>query len=140
MVAIAGAIVTIIGMVSFFTAFGGFEPPRQFWCAFVGIPLLGIGIGISKFAYVGAVARYVAGEVTPIGKDVVNYMADGTKESMRDVAAAVAGGWREGMNSTEPASAQTSGAPTAEVKVRCQKCHALNDESAKFCNQCGAAL
>jgi hypothetical protein len=26
------------------------------------------------------------------------------------------------------------------VKVRCLKCHALNDEAAKFCNQCGAAL
>jgi hypothetical protein len=27
-----------------------------------------------------------------------------------------------------------------QVKIRCQRCHALNDESAKFCNQCGAAL
>ena len=26
------------------------------------------------------------------------------------------------------------------VKVRCPKCRALNDESAKFCNNCGAAL
>jgi len=26
------------------------------------------------------------------------------------------------------------------VKVRCLKCHALNDETAKFCNQCGAPL
>jgi hypothetical protein len=30
--------------------------------------------------------------------------------------------------------------PAPQVKVRCQKCHALNEESAKFCNQCGAAL
>ncbi len=26
------------------------------------------------------------------------------------------------------------------VKVRCSKCKALNDERAKFCNQCGAAV
>ena len=30
------------------------------------------------------------------------------------------------------------GAP--QVKVRCRACQALNDEAAKFCNQCGAAL
>lgn len=28
----------------------------------------------------------------------------------------------------------------SKVKVRCQKCRALNDESAKFCGQCGAAV
>ena len=27
-----------------------------------------------------------------------------------------------------------------EVKVRCRSCQALNDEGAKFCNQCGATL
>lgn len=26
------------------------------------------------------------------------------------------------------------------AKVRCPKCHALNDQSAKFCNQCAAPL
>jgi hypothetical protein len=26
------------------------------------------------------------------------------------------------------------------VKVRCQGCHALNDELAKFCNQCGKSI
>jgi hypothetical protein len=30
--------------------------------------------------------------------------------------------------------------PAPQVKVRCRRCHALNDESARFCNQCGAAL
>jgi hypothetical protein len=32
------------------------------------------------------------------------------------------------------------GNPQAQVKVRCQKCQGLNDEAAKFCNQCGAAI
>src|SRR5262249_852674 len=30
--------------------------------------------------------------------------------------------------------------PEPQVKVRCQKCQALNDEAAKFCNQCGSAI
>jgi hypothetical protein len=30
--------------------------------------------------------------------------------------------------------------PSPEIKVRCRKCQALNDESAKFCNQCAAPL
>lgn len=31
-------------------------------------------------------------------------------------------------------------APEPQVKVRCRKCQTLNDETAKFCNQCGSAL
>jgi hypothetical protein len=30
--------------------------------------------------------------------------------------------------------------PAPQVKVRCRRCQALNDESARFCNQCGTAL
>ena len=31
-------------------------------------------------------------------------------------------------------------APPAQVKVRCRQCQTLNDETSKFCNQCGAEL
>ena len=76
-------------------------PPRFFWCAFVGLPLMGLGGTICKFAFMGAVSRYIANEVAPVGKDVVNYMAEGTKGAVRDVAVAVgdrlrAGGALEG--------------------------------------------
>jgi RNA polymerase subunit RPABC4/transcription elongation factor Spt4 len=30
--------------------------------------------------------------------------------------------------------------PEPQIKARCQKCQTLNDETAKFCNQCGAAI
>jgi RNA polymerase subunit RPABC4/transcription elongation factor Spt4 len=30
--------------------------------------------------------------------------------------------------------------PEPLVKVRCLKCQSLNDETAKFCNQCGSAI
>lgn len=32
------------------------------------------------------------------------------------------------------------GSPKQVVKIRCSKCKELNDEKAKFCNQCGTAL
>jgi hypothetical protein len=30
--------------------------------------------------------------------------------------------------------------PPPVVKVRCRRCQALNDESARFCNQCAVSL
>jgi hypothetical protein len=127
-VVILGLIFTAIGIGSFFSAFGTFQPPRYFWCAFVGFPLLAVGIAICRFAFLGAVTRYMADEVAPVGKDVVNYMAEGTKDAVRDVAAAVGEGLREG-------------SATHEVRiVRCHKCNTDNEASANFCKACGAAL
>jgi hypothetical protein len=117
-----------VAMVSFFSAVGGGGPPRYFWCAFLGMPILGVGIAACKFAFMGAVARYAAGEVAPVARDTINYMADGTKDSIRTVAQAAAEGLRGGTNAPGPA------------QVRCHKCNALNDADAKFCDNCGAAL
>lgn len=127
-VIIVGLIFTAIGIGSFFSSFGSFEMPRYFWCAFVGIPLLGLGSLICKFAFMGAVSRYVANEIAPVGKDVVNYMAEGTKDAVRDVATAVGDGLRGGAFAME-----TRG-------VRCHKCNADNEARANFCNGCGASL
>ena len=35
---------------------------------------------------------------------------------------------------------EPAAAPAPVVKVRCRACSALNDEHAKFCNQCAAAI
>jgi hypothetical protein len=122
---VVGLILTAIGLVSFFSAFGSFSPPRYFRCALIGLPMTGIGLSICKFGFMGAVTRYVAGEVAPVGKDTINYMADGTKEAVRDVAATVADGIRSGA--------------TAEAAA-CPKCNAENDPDARFCKNCGAPL
>jgi hypothetical protein len=137
-IVIIGGLFTIVGFGSFFSSFAGFhssvggfrspEPPRLFWCAFIGLPLLGLGTMICKFAFMGAVGRYMANEVAPVGKDVINYMADGTKDSIRDVASAVGEGLR-------------AGAPAGQVQVmRCHKCNEDNEAAANFCNACGAPL
>jgi hypothetical protein len=127
-VVLVGLVFTIIGLGSFFSSFGTFEPPRYFWCVFVGFPLLAVGGAICQYAFIGAVTRYVADEVAPVGKDVVNYMADGTQGAVRTIAAAVG----EGLH----AGASVQDAPA----IRCRKCHADNEASAKFCKTCGTPL
>jgi hypothetical protein len=123
-VVVVGVIFAAIGIGSFFSAFGTFEPPRYFWCAFIGLPLIGIGVMICKFAFLGSVTRYMANEVAPVGKDMVNYMADGTKGAVRDMAAAVGEGFRA--------------SESERRQVRCCKCNTANDATAKFCKSCGA--
>src|SRR5690606_22556282 len=98
LIVLVGLAFTAVGMISFFSAFGGFGTPRYFWCAIVGFPLIGVGWKICVFAYMGAVSRYMANEVTPVGKDVANYMAKGTRGAVREVAAAVSEGFRAGVS------------------------------------------
>jgi len=123
-----GLLFAVVGIGSFFAAFGSFEPPRYFWCAFVGIPLLGVGASICKFAYMGTVARYMANEVAPVGKDVVNYMAHETKDAVRGVASA----FSEGL--------QTGNARGVTGDLCCEGCGCRNEPTAKFCKHCGNSL
>lgn len=119
-----GGVFMAVGLISFFSAFGSFAPPKYFWCCFVGIPLLGVGLMITKFAYMGAMMRYVAGESAPVAKDTINYVASGTREAVRGVAGAI----REGLSGE------------GEATVRCAECDEENDAGARFCNQCGGQL
>lgn len=127
MVIVIGVIFTVVGVANFFVSFGSFEPPRYFWCTFLGVPLIGIGSGITKFGYMGAIARYMSNEIAPMGKDVVNYMAEGTQESVQAVTRSIAAGLRDGMVG-EGATA------------RCPKCGAGNQPGSKFCDQCGGPM
>ncbi len=124
-----GAIFTAIGMISFFTAFGTFEPPRYFWCAFVGLPLIAFGSMLTKFAYMGALFRYFAGEVAPVQKDTFNYLATGVSPGVKDLAQAVSEGF-QGARQDAPAT-ETSGAKY------CSSCGQAVPLPAKFCSSCG---
>lgn len=118
-----GGIFTAIGLIDFFSAFGSFRAPTMFWAAFIGLPMIGVGLNLAKFGYMGALGRYVAGEVAPVAKDTVNYIAEGSKDSIQSIARAVSEG--KGQSNT---------------LVRCHKCNADNAVDARFCNHCGAAL
>lgn len=86
---LVGMIFLAIGMISFFTAFGSYGPPKYFWCAFIGMPLTFIGLIICKFAFMGKIARYTANEIAPVGKDTFNYMAKGTQDGVEDISEAI---------------------------------------------------
>ncbi len=145
-VLVVGVIFAVIGIGNFFMSFGSFEPPRYFWCAFIGLPLVGLGVALTKFAYLGAITRYMANEVAPVGKDVTNYMAHGTKDAMREVAGAIGEGLRGETKVVRCGGCQTENEPGANFckncghaigERSCPKCFEPNDVDAKFCNHCG---
>ncbi len=101
-VALVGLIFLGIGIGSFFSAFGTFGTPRYFWCAFVGMPVLAVGIGLCKYGYMGAVYRYMANETAPVAKDVVNYLGEKTQPGIKSIAKAATEGILEGKNEQPP--------------------------------------
>jgi len=127
-IVLVGLTFVAIGLVSFFSAFGGGGPPKYFWCAFIGLPMTFVGGIICALGFMGAVGRYVAGETAPVGKDVINYTADGTKGAVRTMAAAMGEGLRAGAN-----------AAAAGVQ-QCPGCSEANDAGTKFCKSCGKPL
>lgn len=96
-VLVIGGLFMLVGLGSFFSAFGSHGgPPKYFWCAFIGMPLLVVGITLCKLGYAGAALRYLAGESAPVAADTVNYTAEATKPGMKTVASALREGWEEG--------------------------------------------
>jgi hypothetical protein len=106
---LTGAICTIIGLISFFASFGSMEMPHYFWLAFIGMPLMFFGGVLCQFGFIGAVARFIAGETAPVASDTVNYMAEETKGAVETVAKAAAKGVVEGMQSGRADSTQGKG-------------------------------
>jgi hypothetical protein len=133
-----GVVLTAIGFISFSSAFGGSGMPRYFWCAFIGLPMTGIGGAITKFAYMGRIGRYVAGEMAPVAKDTFNYVAKGAAPGVKDIARAVGEGLAAGGAAGGAGGAAASG--EGRTLVRCHKCNKENDDKAKFCDECGTAL
>jgi ribosomal protein L40E len=128
----SGIILTAIGLISFFSAFGGGGFPRYFWAAFIGLPLTAIGAALLQFGYLGAYYRYFSAEVAPAARDTFNVMARETRPGVETVAHAMGRGLATGIDSAQNADGL--------ARQSCGACHALNPADAKFCNQCGQAL
>jgi hypothetical protein len=79
-IAVIGLILTVGGLIDFFSAFGSFEPPRNFWMAFIGLPLMMVGGAMLKAGYLGPATRYVAGEVTPVLRDTLGALGIGEQQ------------------------------------------------------------
>jgi hypothetical protein len=107
LVALGGLGFIAVALIDFFKAFGSFgQSPRLFWCFFVGMPFLFVGIIMCKLGYIGAVVRYLAGETAPVAKDTFNYMAEGTQDGVRTIARSAAEGMKEGLQQKQGSEEQ----------------------------------
>src|ERR1017187_3159148 len=103
---LVGLLCAIIAVVSLFASAGSFESPHYFWLGFVGLPLMFVGGVLCQFGFMGAVARFVAGESAPVAADTVNYLAEETKGGVETVAKAAAKGVVEGIDAGRAESGQ----------------------------------
>ena len=125
-----GALVVGLGVVVFLwgllNVFGdsGFDPPAGVHiAAFIGgLPLIGIGLMCLQAGFLGAAARYGAGETMPVVKDSAAYLTDG--EGLLGVGRTV----------DDPVTQRAGTGPF------CHACGRRNDEDARFCDGCGTSL
>ena len=120
-----GVVLLVVGFYRFVTfdsdTFYDGTPPGFLMFALGGV-LAVVGFGLLSAGFMGATARYSAGETMPVVKDSATYLSDG--EGVLGVGRTV----------------DDAAAPTAEAGPFCRKCGAHNDGEASFCDHCGAAL
>lgn len=98
-------------------------PPDGFLMFALGGLVAVTGFGFLNAGFMGATARFTAGETMPVVKDSAAYLSDG--EGILGIGRTV----------DDPQLAQRAGAGPY-----CRSCGARNDEDAKFCDGCGTAL
>ena len=123
-----GIAVVLIGIAitDFFQSFdsdpmSGSEPTK-FWMFFAAMPFFLVGAACLNAGFMGAAARYGAGETAPVLKDSASYLSDG--QGVLGVGRTV---------DDRPAGGTTPGA-------FCSQCGAGHDRDARFCKSCGASL
>jgi ribosomal protein L40E/uncharacterized membrane protein len=146
-----GVLFMIIGFVDFFSSMGmQFGGPNLFWCFFVGMPLLFVGVVMTSAGYAGTVARYQAAEIAPVGKDVINYMATETKDSIGSLVRSIHDGSNEQESLVKCRKCNEENEMDAiycnhcgeklNIKTECKQCGAINEGDSKFCNKCGEII
>jgi hypothetical protein len=71
-----GAIFALVGLVDFFGAFSGHGFPTKFWCLFVGMPMVAVGLKCLKAGFLQSITKYVSGETVPVATESVRHVAD----------------------------------------------------------------
>jgi hypothetical protein len=106
------------------------QPTPTIWPAFVGMPLLGLGIVLLAIGFLGAGARFVSSEVAPS-------LNRGSAALGFGGPAAPACPACGGSNPAGGAFCQSCGAPLNRV---CASCQRANDATARFCAGCGRPI
>lgn len=127
---ILGIVLTVVGLllvVSGFVRFVGGEPGDDLDSAFLafagGGVLAVVGFAFFNLGFMGASARYAAGETMPVVKDSASYLTDG--EGVLGVGRTI----------------DDAGATTApKAGPYCRACGQRNDDEARFCDACGQPL
>lgn len=129
---LAGVACMVIAFASFarsfdepVTPFGAPRAPDGFWLGFVGVPLIGVGSFVTKWAFVGPASLYVAGEVAP----AVTVLADATRRRACPKCGSLQAG----------AAFFCDDCGTG-LAVACRACGGANDADAGFCAACGRAI
>lgn len=130
-IALIGLIFVVSGFASFFSAFGSMHPPRHFWMAFVGIPLLGVGVAMLAAGFMGTTTRYAAGEVMPTVKDSLGYVGFGAGANQLTCAKC---------GEANAAGAKFCDRCGAPLSNSCPSCGHANAAGAAFCSECGKPL
>lgn len=99
--------------------------PTKFWYFFVALPFFAVGGACLQAGFMGAAARYGAGETMPVVRDSASYLSDG--EGVLGVGRTV----------DDRAAAKTTSTATGPF---CSRCGVRNDADAKFCDSCGSTL
>ena len=151
----AGGLCVLVAGIDFFSAFasfgsgpGGARQPKLFWLFFIGLPMLGVGLNMLKFGFLGAIAKYGVREGAPAAAEGINRVGMGASPGLRAAAGAFAAGTRDAAGGA--ACAQCGEVQDADAKfcdgcgspmgARCAGCGAANEAGARFCDQCGAGL
>lgn len=69
-----GISLVMVRFASFFRAFGSFGTPKYFWCAFIGFPIIALGLVLLKMGFLGVAAAYVSDEVAPVLGKAAGYI------------------------------------------------------------------
>lgn len=145
-----GGLFITIAIADFFIAFNGMGMPTLGFLFFLAMPFLMAGAILTNFGYMGSVARFTASQVAPVAKDVTNYMIDGTKDQIIDLANGILGRDRPADPETKKTcyrcgeianpGAKYCDKCGVELSKSCPKCQADNDGDASFCQRCGERL
>jgi hypothetical protein len=129
---IIGLILLVIAISSFFSGFSnpgiGMMEDNKFFLAFIGMPLIFVGVAMTGAGFMGSVARYQASEMAPVAKDTVNYMVEGTKDSIKEVSKSIQEGINEGNGMMQSSD---------DAGLFCTQCGRQQEADARYCKYCG---